>query len=137
MNRLVSQLTVIMLLGHLVLGCCWHHAHACVPACGESREAATEGCLEGLLESASNESIDQPCEQHHGRHVCQDNACVYLRTPVENEWEADHGSIATVGVPSPAAVLAPITLDHRAATSSPGAILPPIRLHLANQVLRI
>jgi hypothetical protein len=129
MRSLLSHLMAGLLAMHALLGCCWHHTHAC------GRE-----CTQASFESSADHDVDschstnsKPC-QNHGPHACQKGKCVFLRT-AENGADvslalhfSSHvcATFYAVSSQTPAAVRPLFAAD---------ALLPPLRLHLAHQVL--
>jgi hypothetical protein len=132
MRALVSNLACLMLAAHLMLGCCWHHAHACETACPHA-------CQSGHLNGHSNEA-DHDHDQHappaEGDDHCQGERCSFL---VVAKVRLDSGC----GAASPVALLAETSsqvyadlawLQLAADRTDSG---PPLRLHLLHRVLRI
>jgi hypothetical protein len=83
----IPQITTIMLLVHMVLGCCTHHVHACETHCCAAPTASAEACpcsthqhdsdvpaspVNGLVKVAESGS-------HGGQHHCQGNTCTFVR----------------------------------------------------------
>ena len=136
MRALVSNLACLMLAAHLMLGCCWHHAHAGETACHHA-------CQAGAFDEPSDEADhhqDQDHDQHappaHGDDHCQGERCSFL---VVAKVYVD----SNCGGASPLAALAETSSQAsadlawlRMAAGGPDH-RPPLRLHLLHQVLRI
>lgn len=129
-SRVFSNLTAALLAMHTVLGCCWHHAHACSPEC--ERSASVEESHEEGHGAAGCESGHSDCEQHHGTHVCQKGTCVFVgpakvRVSPTTDWSVSAWAFVATGESS------------LPASSRPGygddSERPSLRLHLAHQVL--
>lgn len=136
--RLVSKLTVIALVAHLLAGCCWHHAHACGhgPACpGPVGVAATDypgdhcghaGCC----------AAEPGGPDRHGRDDCQGGRCVFAndrsaRIPAASavQFRQSPPNALTVrdGLPAESSLRA-------TALAEPGS-RPPLPTHLVLLVL--
>jgi hypothetical protein len=80
-SGVVSNLAVLSLLAHMVLGCCWHHAHA-------SRQDPTSSAPVADLSGGHDHPDSLPRQrashpeaaggEHDGRHGCSGNRCVGL-----------------------------------------------------------
>lgn len=86
-----SHLTTYLLLMHLVLGCCFHHAHACVNAsCPQPMEnQPTEndsgcGCAHRTDSGDVTDQIDlhselaRPTPDRQHRHQCEGDHCRFV-----------------------------------------------------------
>jgi hypothetical protein len=126
-------LTAAILAIHTVLGCCWHHAHACGADDGPTsfvESPATHADHDG--DQCGAEEFG--CCQNYGLHKCLRGACVFLRHLGDDVDVAVHFDLPSVfdaqfdAIPTRGdSALSP----HFAAD----ALLPPLRLHLAHQVL--
>jgi hypothetical protein len=132
MHSFFLHLTAALLAMHTVLGCCWHHDHACGREC---KAAAIESVTAHAGHDADHcvPTGSQPC-QNHGPRACQGNKCVFLRTVASGTGAAVESDLAPCvcsasgDVPSQTpAALRPLFAGD--------ALLPPLRLHLAHQVL--
>jgi hypothetical protein len=133
-HSFLSYLTAATLAMHTVLGCCWHHGHACgseyesAVAC----HAATAHADHDADHCGSTDSNSG--HQHHGPHTCQGGKCVFLRTA-----KSGADTLLDVNLPSFVCVQSSdASLETSAAPRpffSSDALLPPLRLHLAHQVL--
>jgi hypothetical protein len=137
MHRFLSNVTATLLALHTVLGCCWHHAHAC--ACERDNVILAHRVTNiGSLDRCESHHADMhddgcaPCHGHHGRHECQGNTCVFL------------GSVKSRPANSPIQpVLLPLASVAPGDLTSPQspwflpaiASLSPLRLHLLHRVL--
>jgi hypothetical protein len=135
MHSFLSHLTAGLLAMHAVLGCCWHHAHACERECTQAAlESSAPHAAHVDHDADSCDSTNSKPGQNHGPHACQKGKCVFLGT-VENRADVSLGlnlsshvsaTFYTVSSQMPAAVRPLFAAD---------ALLPPLRLHLAHQVL--
>ena len=132
-RRLFPILTSVFLALHTVLGCCWHHAHACTTECSgrsslESHDAHADPCGDECGTAGGDE------HQHHGWHECQGRTCVFLDLGGRNA----HGSAIQLQVPAvsclPCGEL-PVCVFATESFFATDALLPPLRLHLAHHVL--
>jgi hypothetical protein len=125
MRALVSNLACLMLAAHLMLGCCWHHAHACETACH----------LDGHSGEADHDH-DRHAPPAEGDDHCQGERCSFL---VVAKVRLDSGS----GAASPVGLLAETSSQayadlawlHLSVDRTDSG--PPLRLHLLHRVLRI
>jgi len=106
----VSNLTAVALLGHVLLGCCWHH----------------QGC-----------HAEEPSEEEHGSHDdCESGRCVFATTqplriaPVSVVLLRD----AAAAVETDQAVLLVESNPLGEAFTATGRYPPP-PIYLANQTL--
>jgi hypothetical protein len=134
MNALFSIVTIVSVLIHGLLGCCWHHDHAVVrnPAGAKSHSC----CKHHHHHAAPH----QEQKSQHGKvphHKCEGETCVFART------EAGHSTdvLITPAVDSLSLVASAPTalaMDSRGAELfSPPLLRPPVRSHLLHQVLLI
>jgi hypothetical protein len=132
-RRLLPTLTSVFLALHTVLGCCWHHSHACAQECTapcsvESADAHVGHCAAECGTASCGE------HQHHGRHECQGHRCVFLHLA----GRSSHGlslqsHLAAVSCVSGGERPIQVAGDERYFAID--ALMPPLRLHLAHQVL--
>ncbi len=117
---------------HTVLGCCWHHAHACT---GDSDKACSVASPAAQADShGSGWNMGGGDQQHHGRHECQGLRCVFLnlgcRTSHVLSLQPHLAAISSV----PHGKL-PIHVAADGPYFAVDDLSPPLRLHLAHQVL--
>ena len=136
MKSILSNLTAAMLTLHMTLGCCWHHAHRFAEECGMAQSVDRPGCHDG--DSADDCGWTAPSSHgtHRGLHECQGNTCSFV--PSSN-------SVGNSLAQPFQAFAAPLFDDQRPLVGAgserhffaTGWLLPPVRLHLANQVMLI
>jgi hypothetical protein len=128
MKHALSTATAIVVLLHALLGCCAHHAHACVEA-GKTR--VEHAC------HTHDHGAPEPAGDHGGHnHNCDGNACVYVRAEkahVSAELASSplHFAGLTEQRPTPAGTESWVHVVGLHEFSS------PLRLHLLHQVLLI
>jgi hypothetical protein len=126
MFKLFRILTAVVFAVHIMVGCCWHHAHAC-----ESKDDVqpTYGqCPDSHASGADN--------SHRGPQDCQGSQCSFVSSISPNSHLLVQPSQAFVPVlltDQPSLVGAG-SKQHCFAT---GRLLPSVRLYLVNQVLLI
>ncbi|MEN6451394.1 MAG: hypothetical protein ABFC96_12955 [Thermoguttaceae bacterium] len=134
----LSAVTAAMLVSHMVLGCCWHHAHCCTDECRPTTAVALPGECHDRDGDACGTSQRSGHDHrgHHGRHECQGGSCVFLRTSRVN---VPHLAVV---VALPASLVCPS--DGLTVVAGPvrpcfdcDDLLPPVRRHLLDQVLLI
>jgi hypothetical protein len=132
MHGLFSHVAAALLAMHTVLGCCWHHSHACAQEC---KTLAIESASAHAGHDAEHEPAtdSQPCH-NHGRSACKGSKCVFARTAENASSDVlkanliSHVFLAVDNtLPQTLAVQRPLFADD--------ALLPSLRLHLMHQVL--
>ena len=137
------NLTAVMVLAHMLLGCCWHHRHACgdEPACTINANIAR-------VKIAADDCCSHPCGQelgcpgepadpeHNGRDGCEGGRCVFVgaqpsRTPAGSATEL--GDVAAVAVTVVDGLPAESSVSTRAFAATRRC--PALRTHLYQQVL--
>jgi hypothetical protein len=138
MSGLLSHIAGVVLLLHMLLGCCWHHAHAChhrlLPApVSPQGDDCDQWAIGGPHHSNGHGS---PGDDHHGSDHCQGSWCVFTagerltavslavlqETAITVAPTGHMGTAVTAAVPGPG-------------FSNLAGPCPPLRLHLVNQVL--
>ena len=147
-RKLIPSVTIVLLMLHLMLGCCWHHEHMCST---HGRIAASSGKTPCPCDAhhqhddrrSTAATTYQHVEQDHGqpqpcRHQCDHGPCVFLRTngiPVL-ELISEHINITFATPPTPA--LAAVIAGHPDLArpfDCPAGL--PLRAHLLYQILLI
>ncbi|HYW79927.1 MAG TPA: hypothetical protein VE890_10150 [Thermoguttaceae bacterium] len=99
MCRLVANLTVVAMLMHSVLGCCWHHSHAGQPERSDSQAALLfHTCCHHDDHSCSNETAQQDGQPTPGK--CDGSRCLFVgatRTIAVQQVSAD-ASVASLAL---------------------------------------
>jgi hypothetical protein len=126
MSRLFRILTAVVFAVHLMVGCCWHHAHACETK-GDVQPA--HGQYPNSHDSGTNHS-------QHGPHDCQGGKCsiVVSSSPNSNSFAQPFQASVVLLLDDQHPLVGSGSEQHFFAT---GWFLLPVRLHLANQVLLI
>ena len=135
---LLRQFTAAIFSIHALIGCCWHHAHAC--EAGRATEAYVAHAEHdghsphGDLTAATFHG--GPCDDSQHEHGCQGDRCFFVRAK----------AVQLPPLPSACVLLADINLQQAAPIHDetgrdlpsqggwPGASLRP---HLLHQVLLI
>jgi len=134
MSRLFRILTAVVFAVHLMVGCCWHHAHACdsqdhsPPAQGA---VTTDGQCHESPDSGAG--ADHP---NHGPQDCQGSHCSFVSSNNPNSYSLVQPSQAfvTVLLTGQPSLVGTGSEQHCFAT---GRLLLSVRLYLVNQVLLI
>lgn len=131
MSGLVANLTVVAMLTHAVLGCCWHHGHAAQP---EQPGRQTLGRQIALLSHADCHHDGHSCshgipqqDDHSAPNDCDGGHCLFVtptRTNAAQQVSADQGvaSLALVesyGLPASSHLCRPADLPNRPNLSGP------------------
>lgn len=78
---LVFSLTLLPMLAHSIIGCCWHHNH--------SRTHLDHACLRSATESHAGQNSND-CHQHIETHRCRRTGTSPLTsTPCEQDRKCD------------------------------------------------
>jgi hypothetical protein len=142
----IPQVTTLVLLAHSLLGCCWHHAHACAEACcaDPAPMAASCACHSHPREQVGEQvegrrhSDGAPSQNGQDDHQCQGQRCTYTRTKsaaVPDPPRADGFRVVIAEGSHPASVN-----DLRSAWRPASVDVvsePPLRAHLRFCVLLI
>lgn len=76
----IPQLATLLLLAHSVLGCCWHHAHACADDCCEEPAPVSVSCACSGHGNDRPHSDGAPSQnERHDGHNCQGQRCSFIR----------------------------------------------------------
>lgn len=143
----IPQITTLALLVHAALGCCWHHAHACVPKGSASAPTAMVGTCQGHFHCDSHgqegegqsDNTSNPIDDGSHDHQCEGSDCTFLATETSLEQRGelsfdlcplDLVTTATVSIALPQQPS--FQLNHRASRASAS-----LRAHLLFSVLLI
>ncbi len=148
----VPQISICVLLVHLLVGCCWHHAHTCDVNCCNQPAATARACACSSHQTAERHG-DDAREHGHGStpaesegdshpHRCAGGHCTFLRSQRLAEQEADYYSHP---LPCDPASLTSFDVQGMIAQSTQAFTLanqicedgPPIRRHLLLNILVI
>ncbi len=136
-SGLLNNLSAAILVVHLVVGCCAHHAHDCPQTCDARHSRGMGHGASAPCDGHSSGHPDQTTDHHHGTDECQGVKCSYLRTASD--------TLAKAFLLPRLAHVTPVLADDSALVGgfseqpalASGRLLLPVRLHLANQVLLI
>lgn len=128
MQKIVHSLTMLLVLNHLLVGCCSHHGHAESIAM-HSMECGCHG------DEEHQESSDSPRPRDGG---CGEGNCYFVVPQTDGGAELVDRSAPVNGLCG----LLPnqgyaFRTNLASIEDSPPCGVPPLRLHLANQVLLI
>ena len=132
MNRALHIAIVLTVAVHMVLGCCWHHAHASGfgDAPPMSFESAGRAC-----EHHGHEHRRETCNHDGEEHGCSEESCIFSRSnsPEGRDLFARLQDSALIScLPAILEASWNIKGDY-----VPSRITAATRLHLLNQVLLI
>jgi len=124
-----------VLLAHAVLGCCWHHAHAC----GEAHDHLALAGWEHHWDVGKHPSAGGPdCSHHgHGRDDCRGVKCCFVVPAKEKAGIAPPVSRASAALTFAAADRVSVGSRFEEHLFAAGSQHLPVRLHLLHQVLLI
>jgi len=135
MHIVVSNLTAVTLAAHTLLGCCWHHGHRSEQM--RSPAAALSGCCEAGDAHGPSPARRDCGTQHGGRHDCQGSPCMFIGPATQNVSPSPAWALQPLVATLPPASLSAGSAAIERSLLATGALLPPVRLHLAHQVLLI
>ena len=111
MRFAIPQLTTMVLLVHVGLGCCWHHAHACATLDADADVAAACCGHGGSDHRPHHDHCDHsfadtaPFHGGHDRHEhpCEGDRCTFVRSKPSSEQglDRDDGSFAALSAVMP------------------------------------
>jgi hypothetical protein len=139
MSPILSSLMALSLLAHSLLGCCWHHAHACED---NERHEVSHDFSGGHCHAngwATDCHGDQGlCRANHAEHNnCQGTRCVFVGVlrvvvswPLQTLGQASAAGVAHVVAPCRTRSMSGPAPDAAAASL-------PLRIHLLYQILLI
>ena len=144
MRRPIPHITTFVLLVHLALGCCMHHAHSCETACCEAPIAVAEACPCGGHEHNEDKSSDkqhssgQDSNRPH-EHSCDGGKCVFTQTETHTDvaGELRGGNFAFAILLDSEDLTASAAANDHLLQIRYGVADPPLRAHLLNQILLI
>jgi hypothetical protein len=142
LHGFVSHVTAVFLLAHTLLGCCWHHVHACGHEHGVFALIGWEH--DGDLRHGHAVGASKPSgDRHPDRDECRGSKCNFVAAKdefvVTKNLTARSPAAAwqLAGLPCLAVDRARVGGLLHPALVRAGVLLLPVRLHLANQVLLI
>jgi hypothetical protein len=138
-RQIVSIIAANVLVVHVVVGCCAHHAHlragseglAVVNQHGRHVHHSSHRCHHYPADSKAPSNGEKPCD-----HSCGEGSCSFLAGSriILPELAAPAGILAA----SPSVLLNQMAPRLFTADSAPdGILLPPVRSHLAKCVLLV
>jgi hypothetical protein len=131
----VSLLTAATVLGHAVVGCCGHHAHADHehgPAIASHDEADHDHDAHGCSEQAASE----PAE-HESELPCEGERCSFALAKIIKAGDLDLTPTNSVGLAGQALAPVVVAAPSRSTVTLLDDRPPPLRRHLALGVLLI
>ena len=135
MRLFVSNLTAAMLLIHSLIGCCWHHGHACAER--QETVAIHADCCHDH-DGESHDDNEAPARHHNCELKCQ-GVCTYLPTQkivIDAQQllnSIDYVAVVLATANSYSASAASFWERSRVTRASK----PPLRLHLLHQVILV
>jgi len=132
MAAMLRVATAAILVVHLMLGCCVHHAHACD---GQAKSLPNQGpaAADRQFPDAFGGQADH---SHHGPQDCQGGKChVIASSPTVRDWFGQPAQAFAAAPVCDASSLLSIFVEQRFFPT--GRLSLPVRLHLANQVLLV
>jgi len=130
MSRLFRILTAVVFAVHLMVGCCWHHAHAC-----ESKDDVQPTHWQ-CPDSHSGSHDGDKDHSDHGPQDCQGSQCSFVASSSPNSHSFAQSSqpFVTVLLTDQPSLVGISSEQHCFPT---GRLLLSVRLYLVNQVLLI
>lgn len=136
MAAIISNLTAAALLAHTLLGCCWHHSHACAQACPATLSGGHDDVH---AEPAAGGCVGHAGPAHHGQSLpgkcngprCAMDTSVVSKSPSATPVQSLRGVVVATVPPGGPLLSRGSGLggdDHATRTPS---VLP----HLLNRVL--
>lgn len=136
-SSLLHNLSAAILVVHLLVGCCAHHAHDCPQTCDARHSEGTEDDAGAPCDGHSHDEQGQTTNHHHGPNECHGVKCSFVRTTNETMAKAFFQPCQAHVTPDFDALFASSGVFADQHLYPAGRLLLPVRLHLANQVLLI
>ena len=141
MRTLIAILTAASLAAHVLLGCCWHHAHGCQKAACAAADCRGHDHGHHGHGAHRHPTDPVPGEEDGNRPAgatCNEVRCVFVggAKPLVVADPATTGHLVWACVP-PAGKLAVSVSLVRLDVGTQHNLPPPVRPHLAKQVLLI
>lgn len=135
LRGLCSHLTVAVLLAHAMLGCCWHHAHAC----GETHDHLAMSGWQHPSKGNDHHPAGGPDRAHHGhgRDDCHGAKCSFVISAKDGADSSLFASCLFCVLTLPPADRVSVGGVLEPQFPAAGSLLLPVRLHLLHQVLLI
>ncbi len=135
----IPHIATFLIVLHAVLGCCFHHAHACVVDCCETPTIREDACPCDGHRQDSDSQNGSP--EHHERddHQCTSDSCVFVKTE-ESCGQFSSGLQAIFAFDGLGTLpTVPVSGSRSELGAQSQHTLPasPLRVHLWNQVLLI
>ncbi len=139
MHKLVHNLTLCIVLYHLLVGCCWHHAHRShEDYCGDAhRQACVADGERHLCDGAGEVHASAPSVPPVEHQHCHEGHCFFVVPAWDGlaRWVGQVHWVATLNTACTTESLTPLA-DHFT-RESPQQPIAAVRLHLLNQILLI
>ena len=130
MARLVRIITAAVFAFHVMVGCCFHHAHASDCSC-QTPTSKADATPDGQCPCSQNH------DEHQGQHDCQGVKCSFVRTANVTISKSLLMLCQATAVSSTGDVPASRGVSCEQHSLFTARFLWPVRLHLVNQVLMI
>jgi hypothetical protein len=126
MSRLFRILTAVVFAVHLMMGCCWHHAHAC----------ESQGDMQPTHEQCPDSHNGETGHSQHGSQDCQGIQCSFVASisPTSISFAQPSHVFAIVPLTSQPSLVGGDFEQHGFIASR---LFPSVCLYLVNQVLLI
>ena len=135
--KLFHSLSAAILVVHLMVGCCAHHAHDCPQTCDARHPAETGDDSGSPCDRHSHDEQGQSENHHHAPQECHGVKCLFVRTTNDTTAKAFAQPCQAQVAPLLDDALASLGILSEQHFFSTGRLLLPVRLHLAKQVLLI
>jgi hypothetical protein len=131
MAKLYRIVVAATLSAHLLMGCCWHHAHAC-----DNHEASNPAVSTAEKCHEEHSPCDGVDAGRHDSQVCLGGTCVFVRgDSAENILQ--HGFLGIAAIPLPDMQTLMRDIQSRQYFSAPAGSLLLANPPSNNQVLLI
>ncbi len=135
MHKLVHNLTMILVLYHVVVGCCWHHGHVESPAPSVGGPINTACC--GHDHDGHHDGQNPADHSHQQGGECDDGMCFFVVPQVDGGAMAVDRPAFSINLGSNLSRQEGASPRCPLSEPPPPAGIPPLRLHLVNQILLI
>jgi hypothetical protein len=136
LHGISANITALLLAAHMMLGCCWHHAHTCAAGCGQEYSKA-DNQHDTTAKSHDCCGDHQSDGQKHGPQNCKGLPCIFIVSTSTKNIELGRLVLPAVFAPLPHNCTMPVVTPQRGTCLAGGDLSLNIRPHLVHQVLLI
>ena len=135
MHKSVHRLTMLLVLYHTLVGCCWHHSHAETPEVLAEASVGATCCGHSHDEHGDRHEPSDP--PHSDDSGCDHGTCVFFVPPTDAGTDAVDETAPVNGLCSDLPRHGILSASWAIGEPPRPAGVPSLRLHMVNQILLI